>query len=89
MSDHAAAAAHDSHAVAAAGTALSTPEFDQQERDRFGQDDGTAVTVIGKMLVGFFFYSLLVMSAVAWWTMRKGGQAVPPPPASHVEQTDE
>jgi len=48
-----------------AGSAVSTPEFDRQEIKGFGQDDGHAVTVIGKMLVGFFFYSLIVMAVVA------------------------
>jgi len=52
------------------GTAVATPDFDRQEIKAFGQDDGHAVTVIGKMLVGFFFYSLIVMAVVAaitWW----------------------
>jgi hypothetical protein len=57
--------------------ALATPEFDRQEVTTFGRDDGHAVTVIGKMLVGFFFYSLLVMIAVACWTMGRGGQVEP------------
>jgi hypothetical protein len=58
----------------------------------FGKDDGHAVTVIGKMLVGFFFYSLIVMSAVAYWTMSKGGQVDPAANqhgAHHAEESDE
>lgn len=59
--------AADLHVVA--GTAVASPEFDRQEINSFGKDDGHAVTVIGKMLVLFFFYSLLVMAAVAGWTL--------------------
>lgn len=64
MSDHAA----DDLIVAVtpvAGTSIATPEFGRQEIKGFGEDDGHAVTVIGKMLVGFFFYSLIVMAVVA------------------------
>ncbi|MBI3863603.1 MAG: hypothetical protein HY290_17065 [Planctomycetia bacterium] len=86
MSDHAAPAA----TATTAETTTSSPEFDQQELAMFGKDDGHAVTVIGKMLVGFFFYSLIVMSIVAFWTMGRGGQ-VPDHPAqdSHAEDVDE
>jgi hypothetical protein len=49
----------------------------------FGRDDGHAVTVIGKMLVGFFFYSFLVMAGVALWTMNRERQADP-----HVQQAN-
>jgi hypothetical protein len=60
----------DAHASAA----VTSPEFDLQEVRSFGADDGHAVTVIGKMLVGFFFYSLLVMALVAAWTIWGFGQ---------------
>jgi hypothetical protein len=62
---------------------LATPDFDSREKSMFGQDDARAVTVIGKMLVGFFFYSLLVMSAVALWTMTRGGQVDPHAQSAH------
>ena len=60
---------------------MASPEFDGPEVASFGKEDGHAVTVIGKMLVGFFFYSFLVMLAVALWTMSRGGQV--DPNASH------
>lgn len=63
----------DVHPVA--GAAAASPEFDRQEINSFGKDDGHAVTVIGKMLVLFFFYSLLVMAAVAGWTLWGYGQS--------------
>lgn len=46
------------------------PDFDRQEVQQFGSDDGQAVTVIGKMLVSFFLYSLIVMLLVGLWTFR-------------------
>lgn len=73
MSDHAADdLIVEVHPVA--GSAVSTPEFDRQEIKGFGQDDGHAITVIGKMLVGFFFYSLIVMAVVAAVTFWGIGQ---------------
>jgi hypothetical protein len=75
--------APDSHSAADTANALATPEFDSREKTMFGQDDARAVTVIGKMLVGFFFYSFLVMSAVALWTMTRGGQVDPHAQSSH------
>jgi hypothetical protein len=77
----------DGHAT---GTAVASPEFDGTEVASFGQDDGHAVTVIGKMLVGFFFYSFLVMLAVAIWTMSRGGQVDPnASQAEHAEEAEE
>jgi hypothetical protein len=71
------------------GTA-STPEFDRQEIHAFGEADGHAVAVIGKMLVGFFFYSLLVMSVVAAITFWGIGQYRPEAPhASHATDADD
>lgn len=67
-----------SHPAASSGQVLSTPEFDAREIEQFGEKDGVAITVIGKMLVGFFFYSLIVMVFVGYWTMSKGGQEKPP-----------
>lgn len=64
-----------------AGAAGASPDFDKVEIRSFGHDDGHAVSVIGKMLVGFFFYSLLVMALVAAWTMGGFGQ-------SHSESAD-
>jgi hypothetical protein len=56
----------------------------------FGEDDGHAVTVIGKMLVGFFFYSFLVMAGVALWTLSRGGQVdTQAQQAEHTEETEE
>lgn len=69
-------------------TAVSSPEFDRQEIAEFAAADGHAVTVIGKMLVGFFFYSLLVMASVAIW-MSLGGHETPPPPAAEHAVEDE
>jgi hypothetical protein len=57
-----------------AGGAVASPDFDRQEINSFGKDDGHAISVIGKMLVLFFFYSLLVMAAVAGWTIWGFGQ---------------
>ena len=71
----------------AAETALASPEFDEPEVKSFGNEDTHAVTVIGKMLVGFFFYSLLIMLAVAFWTRNNGGQV--DPHASHAEHAEE
>jgi hypothetical protein len=101
VSDHAAATASESSAPQkldpsrvwvdegghATDTAVASPEFDSPEVDSFGKDDTHAVTVIGKMLVGFFFYSFLVMLAVALWTMSRGGQV--DPNASHAEHAEE
>jgi hypothetical protein len=90
VSEHAAPAEPDVHPAApAAGNALAAPEFDDREVNTFGKDDGHAVTVIGKMLVGFFFYSLLVMIAVAFWTMGRGGQADPHAATQHAEDSEE
>ena len=80
MSEHAATAPHT--ADSATVDDAYSPEFDGREKAMFGQDDAHAVTVIGKMLVGFFFYSLIIMSAVAFWTLGRGGQ-VPDQPAAH------
>jgi|GEM_PF-2745448 len=41
--------------------------FDSDDVRSFQEDDSTAASVIGKMLVAFFFYSLIVMAIVAWW----------------------
>jgi len=65
----------------------ASPDFDGPEVASFGTEDTHAVTVIGKMLVGFFFYSFLVMLAVALWTMSRGGQVVPN--AIHSAQAEE
>lgn len=91
MSEHPAPAEPQVHsAVPAAENAVASPEFDVREVDTFGKDDGHAVTVIGKMLVGFFFYSLLIMIAVAWWTMGRGGQVDPHATATqHAEDSEE
>ena len=86
MSDPAATQSTPHSEPAAAN--LASPEFDRREVDMFGKDDGHAVGVIGKMLVGFFFYSLLVMLVVAWWTMGRGGQVVEHPNA-HAEEAEE
>lgn len=67
----------------AAGHAVASADFDRQEIAEFGASDGHAVTVIGKMLVGFFFYSLLVMTVVAIWT-GLGGHNPAPPAAEHA-----
>jgi hypothetical protein len=89
VSDHAPTTANDPQGPES-GTALATPEFDRRELSMFGQEDGHAVTVIGKMLVGFFFYSLLVMLSVAIWTMTRGGQVDPhAAQAHHAEEADE
>jgi hypothetical protein len=58
----------DSHAAA------TSQDFGHAEVESFGRDDGQAISVIGKMLVGFFFYSLIIMAGVAIWTLRHGGQ---------------
>lgn len=63
--------------------AVATPEFDKAEIKSFGTDDGHAVSVIGKMLVGFFFYSLLVMALVAAWTIWGFGQSGLAPAETH------
>jgi hypothetical protein len=89
VSDHAPASTPAPHAPES-GTALATPEFDRREVSQFGEDDGHAVTVIGKMLVGFFFYSLLIMLSVAIWTMSRGGQVDPhTQQAHHAQDADE
>jgi len=74
VSDHAHPSDPDAPNSAEAGAAVASPEFDRREINAFGLDDGHAVTVIGKMLVGFFFYSFLIMAGVALWTMNRGGQ---------------
>ncbi len=90
MSEHAAPAAPEAHPAApVAENALASPEFDNREVETFGKDDGHAVTVIGKMLVGFFFYSLLVMLAVAFWTLSRGGQVDPHSATQHAEDSEE
>ncbi|MFN6104314.1 MAG: hypothetical protein ACK5EA_07680 [Planctomycetaceae bacterium] len=48
---------------------VSTPEFDAREIEQFGEKDGEAIRVIGKMLVLFFFYSLVVMLFVGYWNL--------------------
>lgn len=63
VSDH----ATTEHA-AESGTAVASPEFDKREIAQFGNDDGHAVTAIGRMLVIFFFYSLIIMLGVTLWT---------------------
>jgi hypothetical protein len=88
VSEHAVTAPHP--AESATSGAVSSPDFDGQEKKMFGQDDAHAVTVIGKMLVGFFFYSLIIMSAVAFWTMGRGGQVSDEPAHnSHAAEADE
>ena len=90
MSEHAAPTGHETPPPPAPGTALATPEFDRRELTAFGEDDGHAVTVIGKMLVGFFFYSFLVMAGVALWTLSRGGQVdTQAQQAEHTEETEE
>ena len=89
MSDHATTTETPSHSEAAADTPTAAPEFDRREVDMFGKEDGHAVGVIGKMLVGFFFYSLLVMLVVAWWTMGRGGQVPAPTDQAHAEEAEE
>ena len=90
MSEHSHTSGHESPLPEAAGTAVATPEFDRRELTSFGQDDGHAVTVIGKMLVGFFFYSFLVMAGVALWTLSRGGQVDShAQSAEHAEETEE
>jgi hypothetical protein len=74
VSEHANPSGHESPNPVEAGTQVASPEFDRREINSFGQDDGHAVTVIGKMLVGFFFYSFLIMAGVALWTISRGGQ---------------
>ena len=90
MSEQATITVDESPSVADTANALATAEFDPREVSMFGRDDASAVTVIGKMLVGFFFYSFLVMSAVAYWTMTRGGQVDPDAQQSHhAEDADE
>ena len=91
MSEHANPSGHATPAPAEAGTAVASPEFDRREVNSFGQDDGHAVTVIGKMLVGFFFYSFLVMAGVALWTLSRGGQVDTnaAAQAAHAEDSEE
>lgn|GEM_PF-5334621 len=89
MSAPATPAAHESPSAPETANAVATPDFDSREKSMFGQDDARAVTVIGKMLVGFFFYSLLIMSAVAIWTLTRGGQVDPHAQTSHHTQDDE
>lgn len=89
MSRHAVATDQPTHSDPSAASAQATPEFDRREIDMFGKDDGHAVGVIGKMLVGFFFYSLLVMIAVAWWTRENFGQKTPPAAHAQAEEAEE
>jgi hypothetical protein len=90
VSEHSHSTGTETASPAESGTALATPEFDRRELNSFGQDDGHAVTVIGKMLVGFFFYSFLVMAGVALWTMSRGGQVDShAAQAEHAEDTEE
>ena len=91
MSEQSNPSGHATPAPAEAGTAQATPEFDRRELNAFGQDDGHAVTVIGKMLVGFFFYSFLVMAGVALWTLSRGGQVDTnaAAQAEHAEESEE
>jgi hypothetical protein len=77
------------HAATATPATESSPDFDHREVAMFGQDDTKAISVIGKMLVGFFFYSLIAMSVVAIWTIVRGGQANPhAASASHGDADD-
>jgi hypothetical protein len=88
VSEHTATAAHPPDSATAG--AVSTPEFDVREKAMFGHDDAHAVTVIGKMLVGFFFYSLIIMAAVALWTKIGGGQVSEQPPQNiHAAESEE
>lgn len=89
MSEHAVASEQPPHSDPSAASAQTSAEFDRREIDMFGKDDGHAVGVIGKMLVGFFFYSLLVMIAVAWWTREKFGQTTPPAAHAQAEEAEE
>jgi hypothetical protein len=59
-----------SSGVPAVGQVISNPEFDAREIEQFGEKDGQAIRVIGKMLVLFFFYSLVVMLFVGYWTRK-------------------
>ena len=94
MSDHAATEPNPiaSHQVAPTQIAevppFHEPDFDRQEVEEFGNDDGQAITVIGKMLVSFFLYSLIVMLLVGLWTYRayklgSPAEADPNPAAAH------
>jgi len=69
VSDSHPASSHSS-GVPAVGQVVSTPEFDAREIEQFGEKDGEAIRVIGKMLVLFFFYSLVVMLFVGYWTRK-------------------
>lgn len=88
MSEHATVVA-TSAASTVAGGDVSTPEFDRAEINSFGADDTHAVTVIGKMLVGFFFYSLLVMAVVSWLTWHWVSQPNVHPAATHHSEDAE
>jgi hypothetical protein len=74
--------------VPAVGQVVSTPEFDAREIEQFGEKDGQAIRVIGKMLVVFFFYSLVVMLFVGYWT-RKTANAPVSAGAHHGEHAVE
>ncbi len=56
------------HAVAEGAPAVPIADFNKSEINEFTREDGAAITVIGKMLVGFFFYSLVVAVLVGIWT---------------------
>lgn len=87
MSEHATTTEHQPGSATVPENPVASPDFDQREVEMFGKDDGHAVGVIGKMLVGFFFYSLLVMLVVAWWTKNHYGQVSAP--ADHGAQAEE
>ena len=70
------------------GQVVSTPEFDAREIEQFGEKDGEAIRVIGKMLVLIFFYSLVVMLFVGYWT-RKTANAPANAGAHHGEHAVE
>jgi len=90
VSEHVPSPGHAIPSSASGATAAATPEFDGRELKAFGEDDGHAVTVIGKMLVGFFFYSFLIMAGVALWTVSRGGQVDPhAQQAQHAEEAEE
>jgi hypothetical protein len=87
VSDSHPAPSHSSGAPAV-GQVVSTPEFDAREIEQFGEKDGQAIRVIGKMLVLFFFYSLVVMLFVGYWT-RKTANAPAKAGAHHGEHAVE
>lgn len=87
MSDSHPAPSHSS-GEPVVGQVVSTPEFDAREIEQFGEKDGQAIRVIGKMLVLFFFYSLVVMLFVGYWT-RKTANAPAHAGAHHGEHAED